>query len=182
MPGILSVEHKEVRRILRDFSRRVTRYMPWIDTGLSQDEKERRLVDEILQTGEQLRGLGFLKDEPAELKRADATLPQEYYDVLRRREEGHLDNWTVCQLLRKVIVKQAFRLHSRHFKGVEKDYSPNTKMKKALKILRAFRAEPQASDLSEHRKRLEKLEGDIKNCGFNSLEEFISLRRDLSLE
>jgi len=156
--------------------------MPWIDTGLSQDEKERLLIGEILQTEEQLRGLGFLKDESAKSKKADAALPQEYYDVLRRREKEHLDNRTVCQLLRKVIVKQAFRLHSRHFTGVEKNYSPGTKIKKALKILRAFEAEPQESDLSEHRKRLEKLEGDIKNCGFNSLEEFISLRRDLSLE
>ena len=182
MPGVLSIEHKEVRRILRDFSRRATRYMPWIDTGLSQDEKERLLIGEILQTEEQLRGLGFLKDESAKSKKADAALPQEYYDVLRRREKEHLDNRTVCQLLRKVIVKQAFRLHSRHFTGVEKNYSPGTKIKKALKILRAFEAEPQESDLSEHRKRLEKLEGDIKNCGFNSLEEFISLRRDLSLE
>ena len=182
MPGVLSIEREEVRRILHDFSLRAARYMPWVDTGLSQDEKERLLIDEILQVEEQLRELGFLKDEPQKLKKADAALPQEYYNILKRKEEEHLDNRTACQLLRKVIVNRAFRLHSRHFKGEEKNYSPNTKMKKALKVLRAFRAEPQASDLSQHRQRLEKLKSDIKGCGFGSLEEFMSLRRDLTLE
>jgi len=179
MPSVLNIEHIEVRRILNDFSLRASRYLPWTDVGLTPEEKAKKMQEEVLKTGEELRKIGFLKDESPEQKKQDAILPELYYKVIERRAKGELDNVTTCRQLRRVVVNMAVRLHNRHFTNKDTGYKPNTRMNRAEKVFSAYQKEPPILyDLPRHQARLAKLGKDIQACGFGSLQEFLSSRRD----